>query len=50
MLRDLWAALEEHVFPRPSTEELFNPYRDRNEAVDLPDAPAIRLASGCKSI
>ncbi len=42
LLRDLWAVLEEHVFPRPSTEELFNPYRDRNEAVDLPDAPAIR--------
>ncbi len=45
MLRDVWAVLEEHVFPRPSTEELFNPYRDGHVALDLPDAPAIRRAN-----
>jgi hypothetical protein len=39
---DVWRILEERVFPQPSTDRLFNPYRDRDEELDLPDAPAIR--------
>jgi uracil-DNA glycosylase len=30
------------VFPVPPTPGLFNQYRDRDEALDLPDAPRIR--------
>lgn len=42
MLPTVWALFERHVFPTPSTEASFNPYRDRNEDLDVPDAPALR--------
>ena len=42
---DLQRLFETHLFTRPSTERLFNPYRDRRNAVDRPDAPAIRQAN-----
>lgn len=42
---EIWHLLGEYVFPVSSGETLFNPYRDRNEAVDLPDAPAVRRAN-----
>ena len=42
LLRDVWALLQERVFPEPSTDELFNPYRDRHEEYDRPEAPSIR--------
>jgi hypothetical protein len=42
LLEKVWTVLEECVFSRASTERLFNLYGDRNEDVDLPNAPAIR--------
>lgn len=42
LLRPAWDLLQEKVFSAPSTETLFNPYRDRRDDLDLPDAPAIR--------
>lgn len=42
LLSDVWSVLEERVFARPSTDRLFNQYRDRDEELDRPDAPAIR--------
>lgn len=41
-LEPIWQLFEREVFPAPSSERLFNPYRDRHDAVDLPDAPSIR--------
>lgn len=38
----VWTLLQEEVFPIASTPELFNPYRDRHDALDRPNAPAIR--------
>lgn len=45
LLDDVWTLLETRVFPEPSTEELFNPYRDRRNDIDQPDAPQIRRAN-----
>lgn len=42
MLPAVWDLFETHVFPAPSTDERFNPYRDRNTDLDIPDAPARR--------
>lgn len=42
MLPAVWALFETHVFPTPSTEASFNPYRDRNEELDVQGAPALR--------
>ncbi len=42
MLTDVWALFETHVFPAPSTDEAFNPYRDRRDDLDVPTAPEIR--------
>ncbi|MFQ5571365.1 MAG: hypothetical protein ACE5G0_16940, partial [Rhodothermales bacterium] len=42
LLDDAWCLFQEKIFPTPSTDMLFNPYRDRHEAFDLPDAVAIR--------
>jgi hypothetical protein len=42
MLTDVWDLLETHVFSVPTTEETFNPYRDRRDDLDVPDAPSIR--------
>lgn len=42
LLADVFALFERHLFPTPSTDILFNPYRDRHHALDLPDAPVIR--------
>jgi len=42
MLPAVWDLFETHVFPAPSTEECFNPYRDRRNDLDVPDAPTHR--------
>ena len=42
LLRDIWALLEEKVFPRASTEILFNQYKDVVPRLDLPDGDRIR--------
>ena len=42
MLPHVWDLFSTHVFPTPSTDELFNPYRDRRNDLDVPDAPAHR--------
>jgi len=39
MLPTVWDLFETHVFPKPSSDELFNPYRDRRDDLDGPDAP-----------
>lgn len=44
-LDDLWTLLETEIFSVPSTETLFNPYRDRDDALDCADAPALRRAN-----
>ncbi len=41
-LKSLQTILEQHVFDAPSSPTLFNPYRDRVDSLDLPDAPHIR--------
>jgi len=40
--KELWDLLEQELFQRESTTELFNRYRDRDLSVDLPDANEIR--------
>ena len=42
LLTDAWQLLQEKVFPTPSTDILFNPYRDRHAEFDQPDAVSIR--------
>ncbi len=42
LLADAWQLLQEKVFPTPSTDILFNPYRDRHAEFDQPDAVSIR--------
>jgi hypothetical protein len=42
MLSPVWDLLEAKVFPAASTDELFNPYRDRRDDLDVPGAPAHR--------
>ena len=42
LLDDVWHLLEERVFPEPSTEDLFNPYRDARDDLDRPDAARTR--------
>src|SRR5919106_4390686 len=42
LLSDVWAVLEERVFTHTSSDRLFNFYKDGEEALDLPDGPAIR--------
>jgi hypothetical protein len=36
---------EEALFPAPSNDVLFNPYADRDDELDVPDAPHIRRAN-----
>lgn len=42
LLRDIWEVFRKDVFTVPSTEVLFNQYRDRVEGLDLPGAEEIR--------
>ena len=42
LLDDVWGVFERRLFPVPSTDGLFNPYHDRHDALDLPDAVAVR--------
>jgi len=42
MLSPVWDLLEAKVFPAASTDELFNPYRDRRDDLDVPGASAHR--------
>jgi len=41
-LEPVWDLMETHVFDVPSTDELFNPYRDRRDDLDVAEAPALR--------
>lgn len=41
----LWPLFERHLFAAPSTDRLFNPYRDRHAALDRPEAPTLRRAN-----
>jgi uracil-DNA glycosylase len=41
----LWNVMQDLVFPEPSTDGLFNPYADRVDGIDGPDAPALRRAN-----
>jgi hypothetical protein len=42
MLSPVWHLFDTHVFQTPSTDEAFNPYGDRHDDLDVPEAPAIR--------
>lgn len=42
LLQDAWTLFEQHVFPVPSTDRLFNPYRDAAPPQDLPGAASLR--------
>jgi hypothetical protein len=44
-LERAWEAIAEAVLGRPSTADLFNPYTDRVEGLDRPDAAAVRTAN-----
>lgn len=43
--RALWPVLEARLFTRTSGRGTFNPWRDRDPELDLPEAPAIRRAN-----
>lgn len=43
--RPLWELIEQALFPLPSSDRLFNPYRDEDPAFDIPDAAAVRRAN-----
>jgi hypothetical protein len=45
VLADLWNFFQEKVFPLPSTDRLFNPFRDVDPRVDLPEGRDIRRAN-----
>jgi len=42
MLHTVWDLFDTHVFSAASTDELFNPYRDRRDDLDVADALAHR--------
>lgn len=42
LFNEVWSLWESTVFTTPSTDTLFNPYRDRTDALDIPDADAVR--------
>ena len=42
LLEDVWTLFETQLFPVPSSENLFNPYHDRHDALDLPGAAQTR--------
>lgn len=44
-LERVWEAIAEAALERPSTADLFNPYRDRVNGLDRPDAVAVRRAN-----
>lgn len=44
-LERAWEAIAGAVLERPSTADLFNPYRDRVDGLDRPDAVAVRRAN-----
>jgi hypothetical protein len=41
----LWPVLEERLFGAPGDDVTFNPWHDRDGALDVPGAPAIRRAN-----
>ncbi len=42
VLEPVWTLVRDLVFSLPSSEELFNPYRDRYDDLDVPGADGIR--------
>ncbi|WP_457652914.1 uracil-DNA glycosylase [Rhodocaloribacter sp.] len=45
LLEPVWQRLERELFPVPSREDLWNPYRDRSDGLDRADAVAVRRAN-----
>jgi hypothetical protein len=45
MLPNVWRLFEDHVFPAPTTDEAFNPYRTRHPNLDAANAPALRRSN-----
>ncbi len=45
MCSTVWSLFETHVFSTSTSEEAFNPYRDRHDDLDRADAPARRRAN-----
>ena len=41
-LHPVWTLFQTRIFDTPSTDTLFNPYRDQRDELDRSDAPAIR--------
>jgi hypothetical protein len=41
-LQPVWTLFAEQIFDAPSTDTMFNPYRDRRDDLDHPDAPTLR--------
>ena len=42
LLQPIWEIVQQNVFSQPSVPGLFNPYNDRADAFDLPDAVTVR--------
>jgi len=42
LLDDVWTLLETRVFPKPSSDTLFNPYHTTHATLDRPDAAQTR--------
>ena len=45
LLDDVWTLLEARVLSEPSSDDLFNPYRDVHDEIDRPNAAQIRRAN-----
>ena len=45
LLQDVWRLFEQRLFSAKAPPRQFNLYRDRHDAHDLPEAPAIRRAN-----
>ena len=45
LFADVWRNLQDRVFTQPSTDRLFNLYRDRDDELDLPNGPTIRRSN-----
>ena len=42
LLQPVWDIIEREIFALPSSEGLFNPYNDRTDVYDIPDAITVR--------
>ena len=46
MHQNVWSLFQKHVFSTPSTGEVFNPYRDRRDDLDVADEHVMPVLSG----